>query len=189
MRRRLVRTLAVLTGLTLLGLTFAATAQAQDYGAGGPNGALLSSDVIVQGGLFTVDCGTPPCADPGADVRVGILSTLVVLGHMTADAAGDYHGTFRIPSDTSVGSHTIVVDTTLNGAAIRYSRAVTITSNSGVGAATSLPKTGERIAELVLMGLVLIAIGFAMVLSARRFLRARKSSKTSEPARELADHH
>jgi LPXTG-motif cell wall-anchored protein len=178
----------LIAGLTLLTLGLGSPARAQGYG-GGSNGAFLSSTSLVVGGTVTISCATPPCADPGADARAGILSTLIVLGHMTADAAGGYSGTFRVPN-VAAGPHTIVVDTTLNGQAVRYSTAVTV-SRGGVGAASNgpgLPKTGQDIAVMAIIGLVLLGLGTAMVTSTRRVLRTRREARTAktqerEPAR------
>jgi LPXTG-motif cell wall-anchored protein len=165
-------------GLGGLNVVSAAFAQ---YGEGGSSGALVTNtsgtpiSTIAQGQSFIIKCFDAPCADDGANAKASVQSNTVVLGTMTANNSGSYSGTFRMPTSVSVGTHSIVVDTTLDGDPITYSRQIRVTAAAGTG--TSLPKTGMDIAILVAWGLALVALGWAIVVGARRKLRAMRTAK------------
>lgn len=185
-RRRGLASVVVAFIFGLGGFALAPGASAQDgYGEDkGSSGAGLfdaNGNRVTQlspGDSFVVTCTNEPCADDGANVKVSLSSDPVVLGNMTADSDGGYSGTFRIPTNTTLGQHSIIVETTLDGDPVFYSRAITIVAAGGV----RLPITGRDIALLAAWGVALIGLGTTLVLTTRRFLRRRRSAiATADP--------
>ncbi|MFN2607153.1 MAG: cell wall protein, partial [Acidimicrobiales bacterium] len=102
----------------------------------------------------------------------------VTLATVTADAAGNYATTVRVPSDTAAGSHTVVVSAP--GGASRARATLTVAASSASGSASSgdsggrgaasgaLSLTGVEIVRMVLLGALALALGTLLVGAAGR---------------------
>ncbi len=116
---------------------------------------------------------------PLSKVTVELHSDPLVLGTFTADANGTINVDVTVPAGTEVGDHTIVatgVDP--QGNPVTASIPVTVMSNTSPtadpnGGGGFLPRTGGDVATLVTVGGVLVVIGSASALAARRRAESR----------------
>jgi hypothetical protein len=91
----------------------------------------------------------------------------VTLGTLTATSTGTIGGSFTIPSNAAVGSHTIeLTGTGIDNAARTVSISVTVLSSTVV-TVDQLQRTGADSWPLAGTGLLLIAIGAGLALAAR----------------------
>ena len=127
--------------------TTAPTAPSGSIGGSGQTSATTApgDSITVQGDGFM----------PHSTVDVTLHSTPVALGRFTTDASGAFNATVVIPSSTSLGAHTVVLDGTApNGQRATIDLALTVEDPSG-----TLPHTGGSPFPLAATGLFLIAAG------------------------------
>lgn len=102
------------------------------------------------------------------------------LGSATVDGAGGFSLAVTIPSDISLGAHTITASGTgANGLPANASAAVTVVGveGGGVGATGPLPRTGTAsTALLTAAGVGLVLIGAFATTAARR----RRTAQATE---------
>lgn len=121
----------------------------------------------------------PGSFDPGTRVVVGVHSTFVELGWTTADGTGAAAATVTIPADLPPGQHHLVFEGRLHGTPTEVSIPITVTraaagsvahssASRSASASRSLPYTGGEVAELALVGGVLVAAGAGSVVVGRR---------------------
>lgn len=106
----------------------------------------------------------------GSTVTLSILSVEQQLGTFVVSAGGTGSRNITIPSNISLGAHTIFArGTASNGTAGSVSRAVTVVavSTGGVGGG-GLARTGAVVVPAALVGLGLVAGGAALKRSSRR---------------------
>lgn len=114
-----------------------------------------SASKVTAGGAVTVNASG---LLSGESYTIELHSTPVVLGTVTADAAGTVSGTFTIPASTLGGPHTLVL---LRGGVQVAAFPITVTAASGLAA------TGADAAALPL-GAALLALGALALGLARR---------------------
>jgi len=117
----------------------------------------LSAGSVVQGGSVRVDAAGLPT---GATVEVWLHSEPKLLATVTANGAGEISTSVKIPADTAVGAHTLVVTVPATGEQGVASLQVT--------AAGGLPATGVEIGATVTLALLLLAGGVTLFLLRRR---------------------
>src|SRR3954452_21870015 len=113
--KRLIAAFAVVVGLTVAAIAFNSSAEAKPYcppghghGHGHAHGhcptLFVSASAVVPGQTIT-DSGTG--YQPNETVTITLHSDPVVLGTATGDSSGAWSTQVMIPSDTSLGTHTI----------------------------------------------------------------------------------
>ena len=152
----MVRKIAVLLAGFCIGvLALAAPATAVDYPP--MSGSLtVSSSTAAPGG--TVSAAGAGCA---ADASVAFAVGGVSAGSPTADATGAFPGTVTIPSSASGAVNVTSTCTTTSGAPQVLSATVSIKTSG-------LPGTGKKTFPTVGLALVLLCLGSAAVVAARR---------------------
>lgn len=168
----LKRTMLVAVAVSATLVLGAATAGAQVYPPPA-NFCTISDTTPTPGQTVTISCGTYLA---GATVTFTFLSTPVVLGTVTADANGVATLTTAIPSDATLGDHTITVTGESAAGPLTQTIPLTVVSaGAGAGAggvatgAGGLPRTGtDSSLPLARTAALLIAVGGVLVLAARR---------------------
>jgi LPXTG-motif cell wall-anchored protein len=158
--KRILR-VAVVPALALGALSvLAAPAGAQPYPPAGTCSLGVSNSSVPQGGQTTVSTtGGPSCCAAGSTVTLELNRLLETV---TADANGQFSTIVTIPSDTTVGAHTITA--TCAGAAGLVA-ALTVTGGAAQG---GLAFTGSDSIPLVWIGLALLTLGASLVFALRR---------------------
>jgi hypothetical protein len=123
---------------------------------------------------------------PGADLTVTLNSTPVSLPGLTADSSGNASGSFTVPTDFPLGSHTLVIageiadaSTTTATASFTVAEASATTTTAFVSGDTSptvvettsgstLPVTGDDAGALIGTALLLLGGGAAALALTRR---------------------
>lgn len=132
------------------------------------------------------------CGTPGSTATVLMASDPVVLAVTTIDSLGGYSTEEAvIPRDTTNGTHSIIVRTTLNGQSVEYTRAITVSGGSARGA-DGLPLTGTNAVLLALWALTLTVFGSVLIsVTWKRWREARLHVVTgfvpTEPAGPLME--
>ncbi len=131
----------------------------------------LSARVVVRGQTITASVGG---AAPGLTVLISIASVEQQLGTFTASSAGTASGNITIPTNISLGAHTVFArGPNSTGAADVASQPVTVVAAStgttgGGGGNGKLARTGAIVVPTALVGLGLVAGGAALKRSSRR---------------------
>lgn len=169
----------VLTVMIAVGALFAVStpAQSQEYPPPS-NGVFISDTTVVGGQVIIVQAGI---FAPGSTVTFTFFSQPVVLGTAEADDVGIVTFEARIPSNASVGVHTIVASGIApDGSPLEVSTTVTVlasddgtdeaTAGFGTGGTTrgSLPRTGGESLPMLRIAAALLAVGAGMVFVTRR---------------------
>lgn len=147
----------VLIGALMLTALFAAPAAAQ-Y----PDFAITPGTVNVGGNATFQGSG---CA-PGSTVTITIDGKVVAT--VTADASGDYNGSFK--ADLAPGTYTVTAtcgDVVRTSPLTVRSVAVTPPARPGTGGG-SLPRTGSNSNVMALVGAGLLVLGGGAVLATRK---------------------
>jgi hypothetical protein len=98
-----------------------------------------------------------------------VHSAAVRVGTYAADAAGVVTGSFTVPTNISLGSHTFVLTGTASGTVETATFVVTGPAAASAAPTTSgLAFTGTNVAELVGSGAALVLAGGALIVVARR---------------------
>jgi LPXTG-motif cell wall-anchored protein len=121
-----------------------------------------SSSTVVLGGTTTV---TGSGFTPGEQVSVTLLSTPVLLGTTTADAAGRVARTVTIPADLEVGNHHIELVGVTSG--LRVSIPIEVLAAT-VARPGTLPATGSGTGPEAALAVGLLVLGAALVSIGRR---------------------
>lgn len=152
------------------------------------NGIIISDSTVVAGQFIIIQAFT---FAPGSSVTINFFSQPVTLGTATADASGVATLEAQIPTNASVGTHTITasgVDST--GAPLELSTGITVVPSesagagagvgagggaagvgagaAGAGAAGGLPKTGSDALPLARIAGALVAVGGGLLFITRR---------------------
>ena len=130
----------------------------------------INHSTIPPGGTITITVQGP---NGTRTFTVTLHSTPVVLGTITTNSSGAGSGTFTIPSNTSVGQHTITVSDPQGDTG---SATLTVTGASGT---SGLPTTGTDAAALAGVGALAVGGGGLLVLASRR-RRAKSAWTTSK---------
>jgi len=154
----MVKRLIALGALAVLAM--AAPAAAQQYPPA-VNSLTVSDTTPSPGQTITIQGQT---FAEGATATVVLNSDPVTLGSATANAAGQIVLQATIPTDTPLGSHTLVASGQApNGQTLSLSLAIEVVPAQGGGTGTSggnLPRTGESTSlPLAKVGLGLLAAG------------------------------
>jgi LPXTG-motif cell wall-anchored protein len=157
----MIKGLIAATALAVV--AFAAPAGAQQYPPA-VNFLTISDTTPSPGQTITITAQTFAA---GSSVTVTLFSDPVVLGSSTADASGRIALQATIPTNTPLGSHTIVVDGTApDGTPLSLSAAIQVVPAQGAGGtggggtSGNLPRTGDDSSiPLAKLGLVLAALG------------------------------
>ncbi len=190
----------------VLALATAAPARAQQYP---PPAAAEDSCFVVSGkvgdeyvvgqaehrGLLRAE-GSEGCATSFGNVDVSAAG--VFLGSITAHEDGSFMGTFRLPASVRPGTRTVVGDIDGRGEVSRTIEVIgaTVLGTSetrtsavadGAGGGGVLPRTGGDILLLVLWALLLIALGTATAIVARRWREGRVAVVAGTPSGRLGD--
>jgi LPXTG-motif cell wall-anchored protein len=169
----MAKRLLLVAGLTVGLLLTASPAGAQQY----PPGAFflsLSDTTVVPGQTITVTGAVTPGA---TSVTFTFFSVAQDLGSATPDADGNVSTSLTIPTDATLGDHTI---TATDSTGLEVSADVTVVSADGAGAgapgaagaAGALPRTGSDSLPLLPVGAGLVAVGGVILLVTRRRLKA-----------------
>ena len=162
LRRSVVTLLTVAAGLLITaGSTHAAPAQ-------GYTGACVLGVVATSphaGDAITVTGDNFP---PGPNtLPIMIDNPTQQIGTAHVNAAGHFSDQATLPSDLSAGAHTISVSCATTG--VDSTSAVNVLGASVTQSSSApLPRTGNDTEPLVLAGLGAVAVGTALVLTARR---------------------
>jgi LPXTG-motif cell wall-anchored protein len=154
----MVKRLIALGALAVLAM--AAPAAAQQYPPA-VNSLTISDTTPSPGQTVTIQGQT---FAEGATATVVLNSDPVTLGSATANAAGQIVLQATIPTDTPLGSHTLVASGQApNGQTLSLSLAIEVVPAQGSGTGTSggnLPRTGDSTSlPLAKVGLGLLAVG------------------------------
>jgi len=154
----MVKRLIALGALAVLAM--AAPAAAQQYPPA-VNSLTVSDTTPSPGQTITIQGQT---FAEGATATVVLNSDPVTLGSATANAAGQIVLQATIPTDTPLGSHTLVASGQApNGQTLSLSLAIEVVPAQGGGTGTSggnLPRTGDSTSlPLAKVGLGLLAVG------------------------------
>jgi LPXTG-motif cell wall-anchored protein len=167
----------------LAALLHAAPAAGQEYPPGddgdGDEAVTVDDATLRRGEEFTI---TATGFAPGALVTATFFSTPVVIGTSTADASGAVIITASVPEDAAFGSHTILVSgEDADGGLLELTATVEVVgaAGAGVGAGVDLPRTGTTTLPLTGVAAVLLSVGGAFFLTARRS-RAKAVSSTDD---------
>lgn len=124
----------------------------------------LSATTVGPGGSLTASGSG--CA-PGATVALTIASTSQALGSAVANGSGAFSASVTIPSDISLGAHTIkAVCTAADGGELTLSASITAASGSSSAGGTA--GTGTETWPVVLAGVGLVLVGVVLVVTVRR---------------------
>lgn len=113
---------------------------------------------------------------PGSALRVMLRSDPIFLGTFTADANGEVNVDVTIPVSAPAGSHHIEsTGVGADGNPVISSIPITVTApaaptSPGTSVISLLPRTGGDVAALLTVGGVLVAVGGASAVAARRRL-------------------
>jgi LPXTG-motif cell wall-anchored protein len=172
MRKRLLLVIGVLTGFVV----GAAPASAQQY----PPGAFfltLSDTTVVPGQTISFTGAVSPDA---TTVTLTFFSVAQSLGSATPDDDGNISGSVTIPTDATLGTHTITAadDTGLEVSATVEVVSAQAAAGAGAGAAGAaagqagaaggLPITGDDSVPMLRAGGALLALGCLLVFLTRR---------------------
>jgi LPXTG-motif cell wall-anchored protein len=98
-----------------------------------------------------------------------VHSTVVRVGTYAANAQGVVTGSFRVPMNLSLGSHTFILTGATSGTVETATFVVTASpAASAVPTTSGLAMTGTNVAELVGSGAALVLAGGALIVVARR---------------------
>jgi hypothetical protein len=159
MRKRLIVVFA--TGLFSLALASPAVAQTTPYPPGG-SGISVSSSTVGPGGTITATVTGMP---PNTLVTFTFQSAPVVVGTAMSDASGTATLTFTIPAGIAPGVHTI----SASGGGVTKTITITVTGPSvPAGGGSIRAKTGFDLARPLGIALVLLIVGGATIVLARR---------------------
>jgi LPXTG-motif cell wall-anchored protein len=175
----MAKRLLLVVGLALgLALATSAPAGAQEDDDGYPPSVFfltLSDTTVVPGQTITASGAMTPGS---TSITFTFLSQPVSLGSTTPNADGTFSTSVTIPSDATLGSHTI---TATDSAGVSVSAGVEVVAagdeaadeDEGVtvtapGAAGALPRTGDDSLPLLRVGAVLLAAGGLLVFLTRR---------------------
>lgn len=154
----------VLTSLLLL--VPSGTAGAQVYP---PDGCQISiSRSVVAPGDTVIVTGVDFL--PGENVDLFLLSDPVFLATVVADSTGSFSTEVTIPLGTTPGLHQIRA----NSGTCTLTADVTVTAPGGPGGGGQLAFTGGNSLPLLWIALVLLALGTAFVVGARRRAQVRQ---------------
>jgi hypothetical protein len=185
-----MRRLMAITGLTALGLTplvaTAAPAGAQGDPEYPPGSCQLALSVSVAERGQTVLASTVNCTsgcNPGATVTLELLSAPIFLTSARSNGDGLFTNVpFVVPQEATLGPH--IVRSTCPGAEIDtlvLTAPLTVVARGGGqpparegGGGGALAFTGSDSVLLVWFALILLTIGTALVLAARRRAEARR---------------
>lgn len=110
----------------------------------------------------------------GTSGIITIASVEQQIGTFTMPASGAANTTITIPTNISLGAHTVFARGTLAGAAASASQAVTIVaggtnvSGNGTGTGSNLARTGAYLIPASIIGLGLVAGGVALKRSSKK---------------------
>lgn len=140
------------------------------YPPGGVPTLSISDSTVTRGQTITANVSG---FQPGTSGVMTIASSVVrPLGSATVDGSGEFSLAVTIPTDISLGAHTITATGTgANGLPASASAAVTVVGpeGGGVGATGPLPRTGAAsIAPLTAAGVGLVLIGAIAIATVRR---------------------
>ncbi len=151
--------------LAVIGLVIAAASlgmPASAYPTGTAPKIALSTDTIPAGDSLTV---TGQNFTPNSSADLSLHSSPVSLGSVTTDGNGEFSAVVTIPSDTTVGAHTIeAVDTPTGDVAVAP---LTVTAGGG-GTPPPLGGTGVAVIGIGALGVVLLVGGGLMLMAGRR---------------------
>ena len=154
-------------------LALAAPAEAQQYPPE-EEGVQVSDTTVTPGQPITI----AGCCISGEGV-ITIESAPQVIGSTTGDPDdGSFSAQVTIPSDITPGTHTIRVSgEAFDGSGpVVYSTTVTVVGGAAPGAGT-LPRTGDDTTiPLTRVAIMLVAVGSAFVIGARRRATAREAA-------------
>lgn len=115
--------------------------------------------------------------EPNAHVTLTMHSTPIVVGTLVANADGTLAGTFAVPHDAAVGSHTLAVDDGYHTALAQFEVSAPADDpagggSSGGGSAAKLPTVGDSLVPIALgaAGFALLAL-LAILAARKRFQR------------------
>jgi LPXTG-motif cell wall-anchored protein len=174
----MVKRLLLVAGLTVGLLLGTGSAGAQQYPPE-PFFLAVSDSTVVPGQTITVTGHETPGA---TSVTFTFFSVAQSLGSTTPDANGDFSASVTIPSDATLGNHTI---TGTDNTGREVSASVTVVAagegdddDEAVAAAPgaaapgaeagALPRTGDDSLPLLRVGALLLALGGVLVLLTRR---------------------
>lgn len=121
---------------------------------------VLGSSRVMQGGTVEV---TGRGFGAGELITLTLHSDPVRLGQVTADSTGAFRTVVTIPTNASVGAHTLIADGTASALSARRDLEVTSSAAGGAG----LPGTGGAV-PTVLIGLLMVLLAAGTVLVTRR---------------------
>jgi hypothetical protein len=173
----MIRKCLVVASLVASLAVVATPAEAQQYPPAA-NFIALSDTTLVPGQTFTITAGV---FLPGSTVTATFLSDPVNLGSAVADAVGTASLQATVPSDATLGAHTVQVDGESADGPLSLSASVTIVAaGGGAGAGGGgLARTGDDSSiPLARVAAVLVAGGGALVFAARRRRNGRRVSDT-----------
>ena len=180
-----MRTVVTLMGALALGVVgFAGVAGAQQsYPPAGSCSLGVSSAVVSQRETITVntiDCGAGYA--PGDPVGLTFESTPVSVGTATADSNGQFSAKVTIPSDAARGAHTIRSSGHRpDGSSLELTAKVTVVAPGETAGAGALAFTGSDALPVVWIALVVLVLGSALVIGARRRATVRARQDASGP--------
>ncbi|MBA3267046.1 MAG: hypothetical protein H0T70_02160, partial [Acidimicrobiia bacterium] len=154
-------TTTVLSGLDCETLTPAGDATAE----ANPTSVLAGNDTSVTGSGF----------EPGESLDLGLCSSPVSLGRVTADPSGNFSATVTVPAGTAAGAHTIVVSS-IDRLRIATASLTVVApggggGDGGGGGQAPLARTGADTARIVWLAGLALLTGAVLVRSARRTRR------------------
>ena len=163
--KRCARLVTLLVAALVLVLNFDASASAHPVSYPVNNGCaevLVSSTVVPPGGQLGV-AGTN--FTPGVHLTIEWHSTVVILGHVTVDANGDFSTTVTVPAN-AVGNHIITV--TGDGEVCPIDP-IQVTSHGTGGKHAHRPsRTGVAIASLLILAACLVLVGSVLNASSKK---------------------
>jgi LPXTG-motif cell wall-anchored protein len=180
----MIKGLIAATALAVV--AFAAPAGAQQYPPA-VNSLTISDTTPSPGQTITIVGQT---FAQGSSATVTLFSDPVVLGSATADASGIVALQATIPTNTPLGSHTLVVDGTApDGTPLSLSASITVVPADGTGtpsggsgsSSDDLPRTGDDASlPLAKLGLALAAVGGLITAVAAK--RRKAAATTAGPS-------
>lgn len=172
LRRTLVTLIALSAALLITaGTSHAAPAQSDDDYAGqcsitvSPTNPKAGDTVTVTGANF-------PTSPASVDIKLDNTK----IGTANITASGTFSDPATIPANTSAGSHKISVSCASTGVDATTNVNVQAASQSSSSSGAPLARTGSDTQPLVLAGLGAVAVGTALVLTARRRRASRAAA-------------